>query len=50
MAAGVDGSPSSMSALGWAIRQTGRTGAAVDAVIAPDAGQASGRGVWSLSL
>ena len=32
-----------MSALGWAIRRAGLTGAAVDAVIAPDAGQASGR-------
>jgi nucleotide-binding universal stress UspA family protein len=32
--AGVDGSPSSMSALRWAIRQAGLTGATVDAVIA----------------
>jgi nucleotide-binding universal stress UspA family protein len=32
--AGVDGSLSSMSALRWAIRQAGLTGAAVDAVIA----------------
>src|ERR1700729_1649043 len=32
--AGVDGSPSSMSALGWAVRQAGLTGAVVDAVIA----------------
>ena len=32
--AGVDGSPSSLSALRWAIRQAGLTGAAVDAVIA----------------
>ncbi len=32
--AGVDGSPSSISALRWAIRQAGLTGAAVDAVIA----------------
>jgi nucleotide-binding universal stress UspA family protein len=32
--AGVDGSPSSMSALHWAIRQAALTGAAVDAVIA----------------
>ena len=31
---GVDGSPSSISALRWAIRQAGLTGAAVDAVIA----------------
>jgi len=31
---GVDGSPSSLSALRWAIRQAGLTGAAVDAVIA----------------
>jgi len=32
--AGVDGSPSSVSALRWAIRQAELTGAAVDAVIA----------------
>ena len=32
--AGVDGSPSSVSALRWAVRQAGLTGAAVDAVIA----------------
>jgi nucleotide-binding universal stress UspA family protein len=32
--AGVDGSASSISALRWAIRQAGLTGAAVDAVIA----------------
>jgi nucleotide-binding universal stress UspA family protein len=32
--AGVDGSPSSVTALRWAIRQAGLTGAAVDAVIA----------------
>jgi nucleotide-binding universal stress UspA family protein len=32
--AGVDGSPASVSALRWAIRQAGLTGAAVDAVIA----------------
>jgi nucleotide-binding universal stress UspA family protein len=32
--AGADGSPSSMSALRWAVRQAGLTGAAVDAVIA----------------
>ena len=31
---GVDGSASSMSALRWAVRQAGLTGAAVDAVIA----------------
>jgi nucleotide-binding universal stress UspA family protein len=31
--AGVDGSPSSLSALRWAIRQAGLTGATVDAVI-----------------
>jgi len=31
---GADGSPSSLSALRWAIRQAGLTGAAVDAVIA----------------
>ena len=32
--AGADGSPSSMSALRWAIRQAGLTGATVDAVMA----------------
>jgi nucleotide-binding universal stress UspA family protein len=32
--AGVDGSPSSISALRWAVRQAGLTGAAVEAVIA----------------
>jgi nucleotide-binding universal stress UspA family protein len=32
--AGIDGSPSSVRALRWAIRQAGLTGAAVDAVIA----------------
>jgi nucleotide-binding universal stress UspA family protein len=32
--AGVDGSPSSVGALRWAIRQAGLTGATVDAVIA----------------
>jgi nucleotide-binding universal stress UspA family protein len=32
--AGVDGSPSSLSALRWAVRQAGLTGAVVDAVIA----------------
>lgn len=32
--AGVDGSPSSTSALRWAVRQAALTGAAVDAVIA----------------
>lgn len=32
--AGVDGSPSSMTALRWAVRQAGLTGAAVDAVTA----------------
>jgi nucleotide-binding universal stress UspA family protein len=31
--AGVDGSPSSLSALRWAVRQAGLTGATVDAVI-----------------
>jgi nucleotide-binding universal stress UspA family protein len=34
MVAGVDGSPSSMSALRWAVRQADLTGTAVDAVIA----------------
>jgi nucleotide-binding universal stress UspA family protein len=32
--AGVDGSPSSLAALRWAVQQAGRTGGTVDAVIA----------------
>jgi nucleotide-binding universal stress UspA family protein len=46
--AGVDGSPSSLSALRWAIRQAGLTGAAVDAVIAwhyPDLAASGGYGI-----
>jgi nucleotide-binding universal stress UspA family protein len=46
--AGIDGSPSSVRALRWAIRQAGLTGAAVDAVIAwhlPELAAASGFGV-----
>jgi nucleotide-binding universal stress UspA family protein len=46
--AGVDGSPSSVSALRWAIRQAGRTDASVDAVIAwhyPNLAASSGYGM-----
>jgi nucleotide-binding universal stress UspA family protein len=46
--AGVDGSPSSLSALRWAIRQASLTGATVDAVIAwhyPDLAASSGYGI-----
>jgi nucleotide-binding universal stress UspA family protein len=46
--AGVDGSPSSLSALRWAIRQAVLTGATVDAVIAwhyPDLGASAGYGI-----
>src|SRR5450631_769816 len=46
--AGVDGSPSSVSALRWAIRQAGLTGASVDAVIAwhyPDMAASGGYGM-----
>jgi nucleotide-binding universal stress UspA family protein len=46
--AGVDGSPSSLSALRWAIRQAGLTGAAVDAVISwhyPDLAASAGFGM-----
>jgi|ERR1022692_1904200 nucleotide-binding universal stress UspA family protein len=46
--AGVDGSPSSLSALRWAIRQAGLTGTSVDAVIAwhyPDLAAAGGYGI-----
>ena len=49
--AGVDGSDSSVSALRWAIRQAGLTGAAVDAVIAwhyPDLA-AAGYGMASVA-
>ena len=46
--AGVDGSPSSLSALRWAIRQAGLTGAAVDALIAwqdPNLAASGGYGI-----
>jgi nucleotide-binding universal stress UspA family protein len=46
--AGFDGSPSSLSALRWAIRQAGLTGATVDAVIAwhyPDLAASSSYGI-----
>jgi nucleotide-binding universal stress UspA family protein len=46
--AGVDGSPSSLSALRWAIRQAGLTGAAVDVVTAwhyPDLAASGGYGM-----
>jgi nucleotide-binding universal stress UspA family protein len=46
--AGGDGSPSSLSALSWAIRQAALTGAAVDAVIAwhyPNLAASSGYGM-----
>jgi nucleotide-binding universal stress UspA family protein len=45
--AAVDGSPSSMSALRWAIRQAGLTGAAVDAVIAWHYPPAAGGYGWA---
>lgn len=45
--AGVDGSLSSMSALRWAIRQAGLTGAAVDAVIAWNYPAAAGGYGWA---
>jgi nucleotide-binding universal stress UspA family protein len=44
--AGVDGSPSSLSALRWAVRQAALTGAAVDAVIAWNYAAAAGYG-WA---
>jgi nucleotide-binding universal stress UspA family protein len=44
--AGVDGSPSSISALRWAIRQAALTGAAVDAVMAWHYSAAAGYG-WA---
>ena len=45
--AGVDGSPSSLSALRWAIRQAALTGAAVDAVIAWQYPAAAGGYGWA---
>ena len=51
--AGIDGSESSLSALRWAIRQAGLTGAAVDAVIAwhyPDLAAAGGYGMAAAAI
>jgi nucleotide-binding universal stress UspA family protein len=45
--AGVDGSQSSLSALRWAIRQAGLTGASVDAVIAWQYPDAAGGYGWA---
>ena len=45
--AGVDGSPSSLSALRWAIGQAGLTGATVDAVIAWHYPAAAGGYGWT---
>jgi nucleotide-binding universal stress UspA family protein len=45
--AGVDGSPSSISALRWAIRQAGLTSATVDAVIAWHYPVAAGSYGWA---
>jgi nucleotide-binding universal stress UspA family protein len=45
--AGIDGSESSVSALRWAIRQAGLTGAAVDAVIAWQYPAAAGGYGWA---
>ena len=45
--AGVDGSPSSMSALRWAIRQAALTGATVDAVMAWHYPAAAGGYGWA---
>jgi nucleotide-binding universal stress UspA family protein len=45
--AGVDGSPSSLSALRWAIRQAGLTGATVDAVTAWHYPAAAGGYGWA---
>lgn len=44
---GVDGSPSSLAALRWAVRQAGFTGGAVDAVIAWQFPVASGGYAWA---
>jgi nucleotide-binding universal stress UspA family protein len=47
--AGVDGSPSSLQALRWAIRQAELTGSSVDAVIAWQPPAASGLG-WGVAV
>jgi nucleotide-binding universal stress UspA family protein len=47
--AGVDGSPSSLQALRWAIRQAELTGSSVDAVIAWQPPGASGLG-WGVAI
>jgi nucleotide-binding universal stress UspA family protein len=47
--AGVDGSPSSLAALRWAIRQAELTGSSVDAVIAWESPAATGFG-WGLGM
>jgi nucleotide-binding universal stress UspA family protein len=46
---GVDGSDSSLSALRWAIRQAGLTGAAVDAVIAWQYSASLGGAGWVMT-
>jgi nucleotide-binding universal stress UspA family protein len=48
--AGVDGSPSSLSALRWAIRQAGLTGADVDAVIAWDYPNLAASGGYGMAV
>jgi nucleotide-binding universal stress UspA family protein len=45
--AGIDGSPSSISALRWAIRQAGLTGATVDAMIAWHYPASAGGYAWA---
>jgi nucleotide-binding universal stress UspA family protein len=45
--AGVDGSPSSISALRWAVRQARLTGAAVEAAIAWSCPAAAGGSGWT---
>jgi nucleotide-binding universal stress UspA family protein len=48
--AGVDGSPSSLSALRWAVGQAGLTGASVDAVIAWHYPAAAGSGGYGMAV
>jgi nucleotide-binding universal stress UspA family protein len=48
--AGVDGSPSSLSALSWAVGQAGLTGASVDAVIAWHYPAAAASGGYGLAV
>jgi nucleotide-binding universal stress UspA family protein len=47
---GVDGSPGSMTALDWAVREAGQRGASVHAVMAWEYPQAYATNVWGLGM